>query len=775
MEEKVLNEIELKKIDGYFRACNYLSVGQLYLLNNPLLRKELTLEDIKPNVVGHWGTAPGQNFIYVHLNRIIKKYNLDMIYISGPGHGGQAVVSNVYLEGSYTKFYPEITEDEEGMRKLFKQFSFPGGISSHVAPETPGSINEGGELGYSLSHAYGAVLDNPNLIAACVVGDGEAETGPLAASWNIVKLINPKTDGVVLPILHLNGYKIANPTIMGRMNDEELTAYFSSQGYMPFIVSGNDPSIMHEKMAETLEKVISVIKNIKNSDLKYKYPMIILRSPKGWTGPKEVEGSFKAHQVPIVVNKDHPENIARLEEWLRSYKPEELFDEKGGLRIEFRELIPPEEKRMGSSPHANGGLLLKELICPDFTKYGVNIETRGFPLASDMAVLGNYIRDLVNLNKNNFKIFGPDEFLSNKLGSSFEVTKRRWNTHIFEKDEFLSPDGCVIDSILSEHVCEGMLEGYILTGRHGFFHSYEAFIRTIDSMASQHAKWLKVCSELYWRKPIASLNYILTSHIWQQDHNGFTHQDPGFLNHLVTKKPSITRIYLPPDANCLLSCFDHTVKSKNYINVIVASKHLRNEWLTMDEAVKHCTKGIGTWEFACNDNGTPDIIIASAGDTPTIEAISAVSILKKHLNIKIRYINVVDLMKLVSATEHPHGLTEEEYNNLFTLDKPIIFAFHGYPNLVHQLTYKRINKNLHVHGYKEEGTITTPFDMRVQNELDRYHLVLSALKYLPEMGIKKDVLKKYCETKLEEHKNHIREYGKDIDDVLNWSWENVNK
>ncbi len=775
MEEKVLNEIELKRIDGYFRACNYLSVGQLYLLNNPLLRKELTLEDIKPNVVGHWGTAPGQNFIYVHLNRIIKKYNLDMIYISGPGHGGQAVVSNVYLEGSYTKFYPEITEDEEGMRKLFKQFSFPGGISSHVAPETPGSINEGGELGYSLSHAYGAVLDNPNLIAACVVGDGEAETGPLAASWNIVKLINPKTDGVVLPILHLNGYKIANPTIMGRMNDEELTAYFSSQGYMPFIVSGNDPSIMHEKMAETLEKVISVIKNIKNSDLKYKYPMIILRSPKGWTGPKEVEGSFKAHQVPIVVNKDHPENIARLEEWLRSYKPEELFDEKGGLRIEFRELIPPEEKRMGSSPHANGGLLLKELICPDFTKYGVNIETRGFPLASDMAVLGNYIRDLVNLNKNNFKIFGPDEFLSNKLGSSFEVTKRRWNTHIFEKDEFLSPDGCVIDSILSEHVCEGMLEGYILTGRHGFFHSYEAFIRTIDSMASQHAKWLKVCSELYWRKPIASLNYILTSHIWQQDHNGFTHQDPGFLNHLVTKKPSITRIYLPPDANCLLSCFDHTVKSKNYINVIVASKHLRNEWLTMDEAVKHCTKGIGTWEFACNDNGTPDIIIASAGDTPTIEAIAAVSILKKHLNIKIRYINVVDLMKLVSATEHPHGLTEEEYNNLFTLDKPIIFAFHGYPNLVHQLTYKRINKNLHVHGYKEEGTITTPFDMRVQNELDRYHLVLSALKYLPEMGIKKDVLKKYCETKLEEHKNHIREYGKDIDDVLNWSWENVNK
>lgn len=775
MEEKVLNEIELKRIDGYFRACNYLSVGQLYLLNNPLLRKELTLEDIKPNVVGHWGTAPGQNFIYVHLNRIIKKYNLDMIYISGPGHGGQAVVSNVYLEGSYTKFYPEITEDEEGMRKLFKQFSFPGGISSHVAPETPGSINEGGELGYSLSHAYGAVLDNPNLIAACVVGDGEAETGPLAASWNIVKLINPKTDGVVLPILHLNGYKIANPTIMGRMNDEELTAYFSSQGYMPFIVSGNDPSIMHEKMAATLEKVISVIKNIKNSDLKYKYPMIILRSPKGWTGPKEVEGSFKAHQVPIVVNKDHPENIARLEEWLRSYKPEELFDEKGGLRIEFRELIPPEEKRMGSSPHANGGLLLKELICPDFTKYGVNIETRGFPLASDMAVLGNYIRDLVNLNKNNFKIFGPDEFLSNKLGSSFEVTKRRWNTHIFEKDEFLSPDGCVIDSILSEHVCEGMLEGYILTGRHGFFHSYEAFIRTIDSMASQHAKWLKVCSELYWRKPIASLNYILTSHIWQQDHNGFTHQDPGFLNHLVTKKPSITRIYLPPDANCLLSCFDHTVKSKNYINVIVASKHLRNEWLTMDEAVKHCTKGIGTWEFACNDNGTPDIIIASAGDTPTIEAIAAVSILKKHLNIKIRYINVVDLMKLVSATEHPHGLTEEEYNNLFTLDKPIIFAFHGYPNLVHQLTYKRINKNLHVHGYKEEGTITTPFDMRVQNELDRYHLVLSALKYLPEMGIKKDVLKKYCETKLEEHKNHIREYGKDIDDVLNWSWENVNK
>ena len=764
-----LNENELKNIDAYFRACNYLSVGQLYLLDNPLLKRKLELKDIKPNVVGHWGTAPGQNFIYVHLNRIIKKYDLDMIYISGPGHGGQARVSNVYLEGTYSKFYPSITEDEEGLKKLFKQFSFPGGISSHVAPETPGSINEGGELGYSLSHAFGAALDNPNLIVACVVGDGEAETGPLSASWNIIKLMNPKKDGIVLPIVHLNGYKIANPTIMGRMSDEELNNYFDALGYKPYFVSGDKPLVMHELMAKALEDIIEDITKIKDGE-EIKNPLIILKTPKGWTGPKEVEGSFKAHQVPIVINKEHEENIEKLENWLKSYRPEELFDENGSLKDELKELRPREEKRMGNSPYANGGILLKELKCPDFTKCKVEIEKRGFPLTSDMTVLGSYVRDLIKLNPNNFKVFGPDEFLSNKLGSAFEVTNRKWNTIKNDKDEFLSEDGAVIDSILSEHVCEGMLEGYLLTGRHGFFHSYEAFIRTVDSMASQHAKWLKVCSELSWRKPIASLNYVLTSHIWQQDHNGFTHQDPGFLNHLVTKKPSITRIYLPPDANCLLSCFDHIVKSKNYINVIVASKHLRNEWLTMEEAKLHCEKGIGIWKFA-SDEGEPDLVFASAGDTPTIEVMGAITIMKKFLpEIKIRYVNVVDLMKLVSNTEHPHGLTEEEYNNLFTINKPIIFAFHGYPHLIHQLAYKRINKNLHVHGYKEEGTITTPFDMRVQNELDRYHLTLSAIKYLPELGLKKENLKKYCEDKIEEHKLYIRENGKDMDDIVNWTW-----
>ena len=770
--EKVLSEKELKNIDAYFRACNYLSVGQLYLLDNPLLKRPLTINDIKPNVVGHFGTAPGQNFIYTHLNRIINKYNLDMIYISGPGHGGQAIVSNVYLEGTYTKYYPNITEDEEGLRKLFKQFSFPGGISSHVAPETPGSINEGGELGYSLSHAYGAVLDNPSLIAACVIGDGEAETGPLAASWNLCKFINPEIDGIVLPILHLNGYKIANPTIMGRMSDNELKNYFESLGYKSYLVSGDEPMAMHELMAETLENVVLDIVKIKTGEEKeIKYPMIILRTPKGWTGPKEVEGSFKSHQIPIVVNKDHEDNVKKLEEWLKSYHPEELFEEDGSLHYELKALVPKENKRMGDSFYTNGGVK-KEIICPDFMKYGINIEKKGFPLNSDMTVLSKYIKDLVVLNKNNFKIFGPDEFLSNKLGTIFDVTNRRWNSKTLETDEFLSKDGIVFDSLLSEHACEGLLEGYILTGRYGFFHSYEAFIRIIDSMASQHAKWLKVCRELSWRKDIPSLNYVLTSHIWQQDHNGFTHQDPGFINHLVTKKPEIVRIYLPPDANTLLSCFDHMIKSKNYINVVVASKHLRNEWLNIEEAKEHCIKGIGTWNFvcSCNDDEEPDLIIASAGDTPTIETIAAISIIKKYLNIKIRYINVVDLMKLVNHENHPHGLTNEEYDKLFTKDKPIIFAYHGYPNLIHELTYKRTNKNLHVHGYKEEGTITTPFDMRVQNELDRYHLILSALKYIKE-DEKTNELKDYCNKKLEEHKAYIREYGKDMDDIVNWTWE----
>lgn len=772
MEERILNEEELYNLDAYFRACNYLSVGQLYLLNNPLLKQKLTIDDIKPNVVGHWGTAPGQNFIYTHLNRIIKKYDLDMIYVSGPGHGGQAIVSNVYLEGSYSKYYPNITEDEEGMKKLFKQFSFPGGISSHVAPETPGSINEGGELGYSLSHAFGAVLDNPNLIAACVIGDGEAETGPLAASWNICKLMNPIKDGIVLPILHLNGYKIANPTIMGRMTDKELKYYFKSLGYKPYFVSGSDPLIMHELMAKTLENIIEDIRKIKDGELEcIKYPMIILKTPKGWTGPKEVEGSFKAHQIPIIVNKEHEENVLKLEEWLKSYHPEELFDINGSLKEEIKSILPKESKRMGNSPFTNGGIL-EEIKTPDFMKYGIKILKRGFPLASDMTVLSKYIRDLMVLNKDNFKIFGPDEFLSNKLGTVFEVTNRKWNANILETDEFLSKDGNVIDSILSEHVCEGMLEGYILTGRYGFFHSYEAFIRIIDSMASQHAKWLKVCNELSWRKELPSLNYVLTSHIWQQDHNGFTHQDPGFINHLVTKKPEIVRIYLPPDANTLLSCFDHIIKSKNYINVLIASKHLRYEWLDINEAKEHCEKGIGTWPFACTcaENEEPDLIIASSGDTPTIESLAAISIIKKYLNIKIRYINVVDLMKLVSKENHPHGLSDEEYDSLFTKDKPIIFAYHGYPNLIHELTYKRENKNLHVHGYKEEGTITTPFDMRVQNEIDRYHLILNAIKYITEDENTKQ-LKEFCNEKLKEHSEFIINYGKDMDDIVNWSWD----
>lgn len=777
---------ELKKIDAYFRATNYLSVGQLYLLNNPLLRKKLELSDVKPNVVGHWGTAPGQNFIYTHLNRIINKYDLNMIYISGPGHGGQAMVANTYLEGTYSEVYPHITEDEEGLKKLFKQFSFPGGISSHVAPETPGSINEGGELGYSLAHAYGAVLDNPDLIAACVVGDGEAETGPLAASWHINKIINPKTDGVVLPILHLNGYKIANPTIFDRIPDIELDDFFRGCGYIPYYVEGNDPNYMHSRMAEILDEVIERIKDIKDNAIKYnntlrpKWPMIILRTPKGWTGPKkidgkQIEGTFRAHQVPIIVNEKNKENIHLLEEWLKSYRPEELFDENGKLLPELKALAPKGNRRMGSNPHANGGLLLKELNLPDFRKYGIDLKKHGSIEAQDMMELGKYVRDVVKLNKDkrNFRIFGPDETMSNRLNYTFEETKRQWTGMSIETDEHLDSDGRIIDSILSEHICEGLLEGYLLTGRHGFFNSYEAFIRIVDSMTSQHAKWLKVTKQLQWRQKIASLNYVLSSHIWQQDHNGYTHQDPGFLNHLVTKKADITRIYLPPDANCLLSCFNHCIKSKNYINVLVASKHPRPQWLSMDEAVIHCTQGIGIWEWASNDKGyEPDIIMACCGDTPTLETLAATSILRKYFKeLKIRVVNVVDLMRLQSNTEHPHGLSNQDYDMLFTTDKPIIFAFHGYPNLIHQLTYKRTNTNLHVHGYKEEGTITTPFDMRVQNELDRYHLVIDALKYLPQLGNRAASLNQICKNKLVEHKQYITEYGKDMPEIINWKWQ----
>lgn len=775
---------ELKKIDAYFRAANYLSVGQLYLLDNPLLRRPLTIDDIKPNVVGHWGTAPGQNFVYVHLNRIIKKYDLNMIYISGPGHGGQSVVSNTYLEGSYSEVYPEITQDEEGLKKLFKQFSFPGGISSHAAPETPGSINEGGELGYSLAHAYGAVLDNPSLIVACVVGDGEAETGPLAASWHSNKFINPKTDGVVLPILHLNGYKIANPTVLSRISDDELDSLFRGYGYMPYYVSGDDPIKMHERMASVLDLIVNKIHEIK-SDAERGivdrplWPMVILRTPKGWTGPKyvdnkKIEGSFRSHQVPIVVNKENISNLRLLENWMKSYKPDELFDESGRLKEELRELAPVGDRRMGSNPNTNGGKLLEELKVPDFKKYAINFDRRGLVEASDMTEAGKFLRDVLvmNADNHNFRIFGPDETNSNRLASVFDVTNRKWNAKTNSDDEFLSNNGMVMDSMLSEHLCQGWLEGYLLTGRHGIFNSYEAFIRIVDSMVSQHAKWLKVSNELSWKYPIASLNYLLSSHIWQQDHNGYTHQDPGFLNHMVTKKADTVRIYLPPDANCLLSCVDHCIRSKNYINVIVASKHMRPQWLTMDEAIEHCTRGVSIWDWASNDKGNPDLVMACAGDTPTLETLAATSILREFFpTLKIRVVNVVDLMKLQSNFAHPHGLTDAEYDNIFTKDKPIIFAFHGYPHLIHQLTYKRRNKNLHVHGYLEEGTITTPFDMRVQNKIDRFNLVIAAIEYLPYLGFRGLNLIDICRKKLEEHKEYISEYGTDMDEVKYWKWK----
>ena len=770
-------EEEKIKLDKYLRAANYLSACQLYLLDNPLLKRELRIEDIKRNIVGHWGTVPGQNFIYVHLNRIINKYDLNMIYLSGPGHGGNAMVAESYLEGTYSEIYPNITRDEDGLKKLFKQFSFPGGISSHVAPETPGSINEGGELGYSLSHAFGAVLDNPDLIAACVVGDGEAETGPLATSWHGNKFLNPKKDGVVLPILHLNGYKIANPTIFARISNEELLSFFKGCGYNPIIVEDNGD--IHENMALALDECVSEIKKIKSNDNDERpiYPMIILKTKKGWTGPKEVkgnviEGTFRAHQVPISISRDNPENLRLLEDWLRSYHPEELFTSDGKLISELECMHPTGNRRMSANPVANGGLLLKELRTPDFRDYAIEVK-RGETNAQDMKELGRYVADLIKLNPDNFRVFGPDEALSNRLNYVFDVTKRQFMGKKYDYDEFLSNEGRVIDSYLSEHMCEGMLEGYLLTGRHGFFHSYEAFVRIVDSMASQHAKWLKVTSELDWRREISSLNYVLTSHIWQQDHNGYTHQDPGFLNHLVTKKSDIVRMYLPADTNMLLSCFDHCVKSKNYINVIVASKHERPQWLTMEEAVKHCTKGIGIWDWASTDNGeNPDIVMACCGDTPTLETLAAVSILKENYpELKIRVINVVDLMKLESNTKHPHGLTEDEYDMLFTKDKPIIFAFHGYPSLIHQLVYRRENKNIHVHGYKEEGTITTPFDMRVQNELDRYHLVMDALKYLDILGDRRASLNEWCISKLLEHKAYIRDYGEDMPIVKNWKWQ----
>ena len=777
---KTLSDKELKNINAYLRAANYLSVGQLYLKDNPLLREKLTLDQIKPNVVGHWGTVPGQNFIYTHLNRIIKKNDLNMIYISGPGHGGNAVVSNVYLEGTYSNTYPEVSEDIEGLKKLFKQFSFPGGIASHAAPETPGSINEGGELGYSLSHAFGAVFDNPDLIAACVIGDGEAETGPLATSWHSNKFLNPKRDGIVLPILHLNGYKISNPTVLSRISNEELSSLLYGYGWKPYLVEGSTTMELHKNMALTLDRIIKEIKKIQynarynNKVERVFYPMIVLRTPKGWTGPKlvegkKVEGTFRSHQVPIPLEND--EELKQLEKWLKSYHPEELFDDNGHLLPYLKKLVP--YNPMGANPNANGGLLLQELKVPSIDKYAVKFTHPGEIEKEDMRVLGEFIRDIIKENPNNFRVFGPDETMSNRLSHIFEADNRCWYLTKKKEDEYLSYDGRIMDSYLSEHTCEGWLEGYILTGRHGVFVSYEAFIRIVDSMASQHAKWIKVSKELPWRKEISSLNYILTSNVWQQDHNGYTHQDPGFIDHLVNKKADIVRIYLPPDSNCLLSCFDHIIKTKNYINVIVASKHMRPQWLTMEEAKEHCAKGLSKWNFASNDNKGVDIVLVSIGDAPTLENMAAVSIIRNYLpDIKIRFINVVDLMKLEPSTKHPHGLTNTEYNKLFTKDKPIIFNYHGYPTLIHELTYERENKNISVHGYIEEGTITTAFDMRVKNEIDRYHIVIDIINHLDIAKTRegKKIIK-LMEEKLKYHESYIREYGIDMEEVRLFKWE----
>jgi xylulose-5-phosphate/fructose-6-phosphate phosphoketolase len=783
---RTLSDELLTKINAYWRAANYLSVGQIYLYDNPLLREPLKLSHVKPLVVGHWGTTPGQNFIYVHLNRVIKKYDLDMFYIAGPGHGGPAIVGNVYLEGTWSEVYPNVTQDEEGLKKLFKQFSFPGGISSHVAPTTPGSIHEGGELGYSLSHAFGAVFDNPSLIVACVIGDGEAETGPLATAWQSNKLLNAKSDGAVLPILHLNGFKISNPTILARVEHEELEQLLQGCGWNPYFVEGDDPATMHELMAQTMECVIEEINRIQdrarldNDSTRPRWPMIVLRSPKGWTGPKEVdglkiEGSFRAHQVPVLVDPDHPDHVQILEDWMRSYKPEELFDDTGRLIPELAELAPKGDHRMGANPHTNGGGLLRDLLMPDFRDHAVDVPSPGAVNGQDTLVLGGFLRDVVKLNQEprNFRVFGPDETISNLLGAVFEVTDRQWDARENEDDEFLAMEGGVIDSMLSEHQCEGFLEGYLLTGRHGLFNCYEAFIRIVDSMFSQHAKWLKVTLELPWRRKIASLNYLLASHVWQQDHNGFTHQDPGFIDHVVNKKADIVRVYLPPDANCLLNVVDHCLRSRHYVNVVVAGKHALPQWLTMDEAVVHCTEGIGIWQWASNDQGMePDVVMACCGDTPTLELLAAVSILREHLpDLKIRVINVVDLMKLESASEHPHGLSETDYDSLFTKDKHIIFNYHGYPWLIHRLTYRRANHNLHVRGYKEEGTITTPFDLRVQNDIDRFHLVQDVVDRLPDLGSKGAYLKQMMTDKLVEHKRFVNEHGEDLPEIRNWKWE----
>ena len=764
---------ELDILDKYFRTANYISACQLYLLDNPLLKRPLSFDDIKKKIVGHWGTVPGQNFIWTHLNRIINKYDLNMIYLSGPGHGGNFFVANAYIEGSYTEKYPSITMDEMGLKKLFKQFSFPGGIPSHVAPETPGSIHEGGELGYSLAHAFGAVLDNPNLIATCVIGDGEAETGPLATSWHGIKFLNRKSDGVVLPILHLNGYKISNPTLFSRMTDEELGSFFYGCGYKAYIVSGSESMIMHKKMAQTLDLVVEDIKKLK-SGLDVRYPMVILKTPKGWTGPREVdgkkiEGSFASHQVPITISDEN--HLKLLEEWLLSYRPSELFDNDGHILAETLSLCPKDDKRMASNPNANGGLLKKDLVLPNYLDYGVLVEP-GITKCQDMLVLSSYLRDVFKLNdtNKNFRLFGPDETMSNRLYNLFDFTDRDWQLSILPNDEHLSKNGRIMDSMLSEHMCEGLLEGYLLTGRHGIFVSYEAFIKVVDSMVSQHAKWLKVSEEIPWRLSIASLNLILTSNVWQQDHNGYTHQDPGFIDQLITKKSSIVRVYLPADSNTLVACVDSVLRSNDKINVIVASKHPSVQWLTMEEAKDHFKRGISIWPMIGDDNN-PDLIMASCGDTPTKEVIAACIILKQYLpNLKIRFINVVDLMKIDSVIQYPNALSDSEYDNLFTKDKPIIFAYHGYRPLIYELTYYRHNHNMHVHGYIEEGTITTPFDMCVKNELDRFHLVMDAVNNL-NLGLEGEKIINDMNNLLIKHKDYIKEYGIDMEEVRNFEYK----
>ncbi len=782
-----LSPEQLRLIDAYWRAANYLSVGQMYLRDNPLLRDPLTLEHVKRVLLGHWGTTPGQNFIYAHLNRVICHYDLNMMYICGPGHGGPAVVANTYLEGSYSDIYPAVSQDEAGLKKLFTQFSFPGGISSHASPQIPGSIHEGGELGYSLSHAFGAAFDNPDLIVACVIGDGEAETGPLATAWHSNKFLNPVSDGVVLPILHLNGYKIASATVLARISHEELDQLLRGYGWTPYYVEGHEPEAMHQAMAGAMDAVTTQILDSQSkartgeTSTRPRWPMIVLRSPKGWTGPKAVDGlpnedTFRAHQVPLSVSATAPpEHLTALETWLGSYRPHELFDAQGRLLPELANLAPTGNRRMGANPHANGGLLLHDLHLPDFRDYAVAVSTPGAKLASDTGITGQFLRDVIRLNQEprTFRVFGPDETVSNKLNAVFEVTNRQWLGETADNDEFLAPSGGVLE-MLSEHQCEGWLEGYLLTGRHGLFNSYEAFIHIVDSMMNQHAKWLKTTLELPWRRNIASLNYLLTSTVWRQDHNGFTHQDPGFMDHVVNKKANIVRVYLSPDANCLLSVMDHCLRSRHYVNVIVAGKHPAPQWLSMDDAVRHCTKGIGIWPWASNDEGTePDAVMACCGDVPTLETLAAVSILREHLpELKIRVVNVVDLLKLQHHTEHPHGLTDADYNALFTTDKPVIFAFHGYPWLVHRLTYNRANNpNMHVHGYREEGTITTAFDMTVLNKLDRFHLVLNLLDRLPQLGNRAAYLVQHLKDKLIDHKRHIQTYGEDMPDIRDWTWK----